>query len=124
VGHLGSARFLAAIEPWHGNQVVVYTEKDSQWKREVIDDSLVDGHTIQTADFKRDGNHEIVAGFRGLPHSVYLYTYDAAAKRWLRSDLDKGGMGAAACAIADLNGDGRLDVACIDAGRLKWYENR
>jgi hypothetical protein len=98
--------------------------KDSAWAREVIDDSLLDGHTIQTADFNRDGNDETIAGFRGQPHSVYLYTYDGAAKRWFRSDLDKGGMGAAARAIADLNGDGRPDVTCIDSSHLKWYENR
>ena len=66
---------------------------------------------------------EIVAGFRGQPRSVYIYSYDAAAKHWTRSDLDKGGMGAAACAVADLNKDGRPDIACIDSTRLKWYEN-
>ena len=27
IGHLGKRRFIAAIEPWHGNQVVVYTEE-------------------------------------------------------------------------------------------------
>jgi hypothetical protein len=118
VGHLALTRFLAAIEPWHGNQVVVYSEG----RRQVVDDSLVDGHTIQTGDFDGDGNDEIIAGFRGQPHSVYLYRYDG--KRWVRSELDKGGMGAAACAVADLNGDGRPDVACIDGTRLKWYENR
>jgi len=118
IGHLGKTHFMAAIEPWHGNQVVVYGEHG----REVIDDSLLDGHTIQTGDFDGDGNDEIVAGFRGQPRSVYVYRYDG--KRWVRSDLDKGGMGAAACAIADLNGDRRPDVACIDSTRLKWYENR
>ncbi|HTP35756.1 MAG TPA: VCBS repeat-containing protein, partial [Candidatus Acidoferrales bacterium] len=105
IGHLGKTQFMAAIEPWHGNQVVVYGEHG----REVIDDSLLDGHTIQTGDFDGDGNDEIVAGFRGQPRSVYVYRYDG--KRWVRSDLDKGGMGAAACAIADLNGDRRPDVA-------------
>jgi hypothetical protein len=32
-------------------------------------------------------------------------------------------MAAASCAVADLNADGRPDIACIDATRLKWYEN-
>ncbi|HEY1494170.1 MAG TPA: VCBS repeat-containing protein [Candidatus Solibacter sp.] len=124
IGHLGKARFLAAIEPWHGNQVAVYSERGGKWEREVIDTTLSDGHTIQAADLNGDGNAEIVAGFRGAPHSVYVYTYDGAAKRWNRSDLDSGAMGAAACAIADLNKDGRPDIACIDSTRLKWYEAR
>ena len=124
VGHIGKARFLAAIEPWHGNQVAVYTQRGAQWEREVIDSSLVDGHTIQVADLNGDGVDEIAAGFRGQPRSVYLYSFDAAAKRWVRGDLDKGGMGAAACIVADLNKDGRPDIACIDSTRLKWYENR
>jgi hypothetical protein len=124
IGHLGKARFLAAIEPWHGNQVAVYSERGGKWEREVIDTTLSDGHTIQVADLNGDGNAEIVAGFRGAPHSVYVYTYDGTTKRWNRSDLDNGTMGAAACAIADLNKDGRPDIACIDSTRLKWYEGR
>lgn len=122
-GHLAKTRFLAAIEPWHGNQVAVYTQRGAQWEREVIDSSLNDGHTIQAADLNGDGVDEIIAGFRGQPRSVYLYSFDAAAKRWTRGDLDKGGMGAAACTVVDLNKDGRPDIACIDSTRLKWYEN-
>ena len=120
LGRLGKTRFLAAIEPWHGNQVAIYTERARKWEREVIDTTLNDGHTIQAADLNGDGNAEIVAGFRGAPRSVYLYTYD---KKWNRTTLDPD-MGAAACAIADLNKDGRPDIACIDSTRLKWYEAR
>ena len=128
VGHMGAGplaktRFLAAIEPWHGNQVAVYGLRGGQWEREVIDTSLNDGHTIQVADLNGDGVPVIIAGSRGQPRSVYLYSYDAAAKHWTRSDLDKGGMGAAACTVVDLNKDGRPDIACIDSTRLKWYEN-
>jgi len=118
VGHLGKTRFLAAIEPWHGSQVAVYTERAHQWVRRVIDTTLNDGHTILTADFNGDGQDEIVAGFRGAPRSVYLYS----APDWTRTVLDDGGMGAAACVAADLNGDGRPDIACIDSNRLKWYQ--
>jgi hypothetical protein len=129
VGHIAGVnkektRFLAAIEPWHGNQVAVYTQRSAQWEREVIDTTLVDGHTIQAADLNGDGVDEIIAGFRGQPRSVYLYSFDAATKAWTRSDLDNGGMGAAACTVIDLNKDGRPDIACIDSTRLKWYENR
>jgi hypothetical protein len=123
VGQLGRGRYLAAIEPWHGNQVAVYRATAGVWQREVIDASLVDGHTIVTADLAGDGADQIVAGFRGQPQRVYIYSFDG--KRWNRRTLDDGGISAAACAVADLNADGRPDIACIGSAthNLKWYEN-
>lgn len=123
VGRAGGKRYIAAIEPWHGNQVVVYQQKGTAWERRVIDDSLADGHTIWTADLNGDGDDEIIAGFRGGTRSVFVYYFDDG--RWSKQVLDDGGMAAAACAVADLNGDGRIDVACIGSAtaNLKWYEN-
>lgn len=46
IGHLGKRRFIAAIEPWHGNQVVVYTEGGATWKRHVIEDAMDNGHAL------------------------------------------------------------------------------
>jgi hypothetical protein len=110
----GKHRWLCAIEPWHGNQVVVYAPE-----RRVVDDSLVDGHTLLAADLDGDGDDEIIAGFRGAGKSVYIYS----GPGWARQPLDAGGMGAASCAVADLDGDGRPDIACIDSTTLKWYRN-
>jgi hypothetical protein len=123
VGMLGKERFLAAIEPWHGNQVAIYRGKGAKWTRAVIDDSLVDGHTIVTADLNGDGRDEVVAGYRGQGRSVHVYYSDG--DRWTREKLDDGGMAAAACAVADLNGDKKIDIACIGSAtaNLKWYEN-
>jgi len=126
VGHLGTARFIAAIEPWHGEQVSVYREQGGKWDRMVIDTSLVDGHTIAVADLNGDGLGEIVAGYRGKGRSVNLYyPDDSKGEHWSRQVLDDGGMAAAACAVADLNGDGRPDIVCIGSAttNLKWYEN-
>ncbi len=123
VGKLLQRRFLSAIEPWHGNQVVVYNEQRGNWKRQVIDTSLVDGHTMITADLNNDGQDEIIAGFRGEGRSVYIYAMEN--NKWTRHDLDKGGIAAAACIAVDLNADGRMDIACIGSAtsNLKWYEN-
>ncbi len=120
LGQWGGKRFLAAIEPWHGNQVTVYP---AGGERLVIDDSLSDGHTILAADFDGDGNDEIVVGFRQGAKAVYLYRWDG--KRWVREIVDAGGLGAASCAAADLNGDGVMDLACTGSAgaALKWYEN-
>jgi hypothetical protein len=123
VGHLGKQRFLAAIEPWHGNKVVVYTEHKGQWQREVIDTTLVDAHTITTADLNSNGHDQIVAGMRGKPYQVLIYSKKKGG--WTRQVLDTGTMAAASCAAADFNGDHRIDLACIGSAttNLKWYEN-
>jgi hypothetical protein len=126
VGTLGKDRFLCAIEPWHGNEVVVYLQQGPRWQRMVIDASLNDGHVLLTSDLDQDGRDEIIAGYRGQGRSVYIYSAgDSKGTRWVRQVLDEGGMGAAGCAVADLNADGKPDVACIGTAttNLKWYEN-
>jgi hypothetical protein len=68
-----------------------------------------------------------VAGERGGRRSVYVYRLvDRREDRWSRQVLDDGGMAAAGCAVADLNGDGRQDVVCVGTAtaNVKWYENR
>jgi hypothetical protein len=123
VGHLGKERFIAAIEPWHGNEVAVYTEQRVHWQRDLIDDTLLDAHTILTADFDHAGRDQIVAGMRGKPYQVLIYTNEKG--RWTRHILDQGGVAAASCTAVDLNNDGRVDLACIGSAttNLKWYEN-
>lgn len=126
VGHTASSPFLAAIEPWHGNEVVVYRAAGNGWSgRTVIDTTVVDGHTVVVADFDGDGNDEIVLGQRGGTRSVWMYSASANGK-WTRSTLDDGTMAAAGCTAVDLNADRRLDLACIGTAtaNLKWYENR
>ena len=127
VGRLtGGAYFIAAIEPWHGNQVVTYRPGSAgRLTRQVIDTSVVDGHTLVTADLDGDGVDEIVLGQRGGSHSVWIYSANRDGTAWTRTTLDEGGMAGAGCTAVDLNGDGRIDVACIGTAtaNLKWYEN-
>jgi len=131
VGEVATGRrFLATIEPWHGDQVVVYfpaehARADQLWDRHVIDSSFRDGHALACADFDGDGNDEIVAGYRGPGTSLCLYhTVDDSGTKWERQTLDTE-MAASGVAIADINSDGRLDVVAIGAstGNVKWYEN-
>ena len=127
VGHLGGERFVATIEPWHGNKVVIYRQANGAWKRHVIDDTIADGHTIVAGDFDGDGQDEVVVGERQGKRSVHVYrATNAREDAWSKQSLDDGGMAAAGCAVADLNADKRPDLVCIGTAtaNLKWYENR
>jgi hypothetical protein len=127
IGHLGKSRFIAAIEPWHGNQVVVYTQAGKQWKRHVIEDAMINGHALAVGDLKGDGRDEIIAGFRGQGFQLYIFTADDQnGERWTRHILDAGGIAAADCKIANFSGDGHPGIACAGAStaNVKLYTPR
>jgi len=121
-----AGRQLAAIEPWHGNQVVIYRGAGEKWDtRTVIDDTLNDGHTLQSGDIDGDGVDEVVAGYRGGGGGVNIYRL-GADNTWTKFVLEgQKSMAGAGCAFAHLNDDKRIDLACIGTAtaNLKWYEN-
>lgn len=130
VGRLGGRRFLATIEPWHGDQVAVYLKDEhlqagELWSRYVIDSSFHDGHALACGDLDGDGNDEIVAGYRGPGTSLYAYyATEPSGVSWERQTVDTE-MAASCVTLADLNGDGRLDIVSVGAStaNVRWYEN-
>ncbi len=125
LGHLGRQRFIATIEPWHGNQIVIYKEANGGWQRQMIEDGITDGHAIIALDVDGDGRDEVVVGQRGGARSLMLYSPSADGATWAKRVVDEGGMAGAGCASADLNADKRMDIVCIGTAtaNLKWYEN-
>ncbi len=125
LGKLCAQKFIATIEPWHGNQVVIYKPNGSTWSRQMIDDGITDGHSIVTLDIDGDGRDEVIAGQRGGARSLMLYRASADGATWSKRVIDEGGMAGAGCAAADLNADKRVDIVCIGTAtaNLNWYEN-
>ena len=124
-GFVNKARFYATIEPFHGNMVVVYRQdSQGQWQRQVIDTELSNGHTLVVVDVDGDGTHEIVAsGTRAK--NVYMYRIGQDGQKWQRSIVDEA-LAANSCTAGDINGDKKMDLACIDGTApfsVRWYEN-
>ncbi len=126
LGRLGADRFLAAIEPWHGNQLVVYLPEGDSWRRLVLDDQMDNGHALAVGDLNGDDRDEIVCGFRGKGYRLSIYqATDSPGRHWQGTVLDNGGIAAVDCTIGDFTGDGKPDIACIGASthNVKLYEN-
>jgi hypothetical protein len=128
-GKLGPGKkFIATIEPWHGNQAVVYLQpaKGGAWQRTVLDTTMKEGHALAVADFDGDGLDEVVFGWRAGGGGLFLFrATDATGQQFTKIEIERGV--AAECAVAaDMDGDGRLDLV-VSAGRnnkILWYQNR
>jgi len=118
-------RFIATVEPMHGNEVVVNPENQTGlWseKRIVLDDTLNQGHALIAGDFLGTGFDQIVAGWRepskdqqkvGL--RLYAPTTEDGSTWKLHTVIDDNQMACEDLRIADLNGDGKPDL--IASGR-------
>jgi hypothetical protein len=135
-GKLRDRRFIATIEPMHGNNLVVYTPPAAAakglWNRHLLDESLVDGHALACGDLAGTGNDQIVVGWRamnrpGMKVGIKLFSpLDAAGTKWKQTVIDDNTMACEDLCLADMDGDGKLDI--VAAGRatknLKVYFNQ
>lgn len=141
LGKLKQNPYIATIEPWHGNQVVVYTPpKDGKglWTRHMIDDQLRWGHGVWCADLDGDGEDELIIGVRDNPNTkdtfkekcgvrIYKPTSPDGSK-WARSIIDNGGVAVEDLAAGDFDGDGKIDIVAVGRAtfnaRIYWNQGK
>lgn len=139
--------WVATIEPWHGNKVVVYenplVSDGKEWKRTVIDEQLRWGHAVKFACLEppSDGKHDeidnLIVGVRDNPdpkqgdkftekRGVRIYRHDPKAKKWERYILEDGGVAVEDLMVADLNADGKPDIVAVGraTGNARIYWNQ
>ena len=130
-----SQGYIATVEPMHGNQLVFYSLGDYRDKlvhRRILTDKLTEGHALACGDFLGTGGDQIVVGWRGTPGKadsttgVAVWTpLDPQGEKWRETVIDPTNMACEDLQLADLNGDGKLDI--VASGRatknVKIYFN-
>lgn len=138
VGRVGGrpCAVILAVEPLHGNTLAVYVRPagtvapfDTPWERRqlrVFDrpDERHDavGHHVVVADFDGDGDDEFLVAMRGPApaQGVFYYKLDASGNVLVEKQVST--ESTARIAVADFDGDGRLDFATTAYDTVGYYE--
>ena len=114
------------------NHQVVWYEHEGQpgrspWRKHIIADHFHNAHEAVAGDLDGDGQIEVVASAWGDAGRIALFKHDGDPRgKWSMQLLKEHWPLANQVLLADLNGDGRLDVvACAERGsnEVRWWRN-
>lgn len=112
-------RFIATVEPKHGNVCQAYGEPlsgEGLWEPlKTLDDKLKDGHALACADFLGVGYDQIVVGWRAMNDpgepGIKLFTpMNDDGREWRETILSTSEIAVEDIKVGDLNGDGKIDI--------------
>jgi len=121
--------FIAAIEPLHGNDLVVYRREGEQWKRRLLTDTFHEGHALGVADMNGDGRDDIVAGWRKPDENGHVgikLFLQGENGEWTESWVARDLVATEDLKLADLDEDDRPDIVASGraTGNLVLFWNR
>jgi hypothetical protein len=126
----GSNDPAASLRP-QDNQVAWYENSGAPaagpWKKHIIGPRFDDAFEAIAGDLDGDGDIDVAAtSWRNPGRVVWFENHGDPRSQWTRHMLKNNWRSANQVIIADLNGDGRLDiVSCAEHGsyELRWWRN-
>jgi hypothetical protein len=110
--------------------------KNRRWVKHTIDESFSQIHTLALADIDGDGEMELLAGKRYRGHNgddpgsydplvIYYYKIDHKTGEFARYPISLNGTAGAGTqfVVADLDGDGDVDIATAGKTGVHFFEN-
>jgi hypothetical protein len=110
--------------------------KNRRWGKHIIDESFSQVHTLALADVDGDGEMELLARKRYRGHDgndpgsydplvIYYYKIDRKTGQFTRYPISLNGTGGAGTQflVADLDGDGDIDIATAGKTGVHFFEN-
>jgi FG-GAP-like repeat len=107
-----------------------------KWAKHTVDESFSQIHVLKLADLDGDGQMEVLAGKRYRGHNgsdpgsydplvIYYYKINRSTGEFTRYPVSLGGTAAAGTQflVADLDGDGDLDLAAAGKTGVHFFEN-
>lgn len=128
VARAGGKKYLATIDPWHGNEFAIYAPVGQKYERTVLETKLNEGHTVLAVDLDGDGDEEVVYGSRKGDYTLRYAKLDRKTRHWKTVSILDGKIATSSCVTADFDGDKRKDLACIGGQTqnliVLWNERR
>ncbi len=114
-------RFIACVEPMHGNTAAAYVEPDGGeglWPQlKVLDGAIKDGHAVAIDDFLGIGSDQVVVGWRAMhpkdipgDPGIKLFIPNEDGSEWTEQQLSGAEIAVEDIKAGDLNGDGKPEI--------------
>lgn len=113
------------------NQIVWYENdqprQNKPWKKHVIQSGFEDAFEAVAGDLDNDGDIDVVATSWRNPGSIAWFENSGNPQQgWIKHTLKENWRSANQVILADMNGDGHLDIiACAERGsvEVRWWRN-
>lgn len=110
------------------DEVVWWENRDAEgisWRNHTVDNTFDGARSVVAADIDNDGDLDVIGAAEYDDDITWWENQTGGGQNWSEHTVDPDFDGAHSVAVADIDGDGHLDIvaAGIDAHDIAWWRN-